>query len=463
MAIDEEKMMQSVYDTLFSVYTDPPPGGMEPGSQREKTFLTYIPGGNPIDIEQFANPWSPNNLEGSTAATENFSTLVDQIPSANVAYSPNGNTVSGIYKQIVEGAQVLPPPENPEAKAAFEKAFNFLNTEGTDYDDEGKPITVPVDSPVYRNYKAKQLAYANALQAFMASYSKYKKMTPEDQREWSLVGPGFQRLLTDAWNDLQTAQAKRVEDNVAVLAQSATNQVGRVFADAQQKFSLLRRAGLDNPLDLWWASYAFPANWFSESAAGSWAQRTFSSSSYELNESSNFTQYGGGASVSFGLWSVGGGASHTSEKHHMDSETSGLEVSFRFARINIVRPWVNPLIFSLPNWSWPGIAPGGFSSGNPKNAQDSPFTLLPTAFIAVRDLRITASWGRQDYDFAKEATSGSASVGWGPFRVGGSYSSSSSTKKFKSKLESNSIITPGLQIMGWLCTVVPKCPPESQV
>lgn len=461
MAIDEQKMMQSVYDTLFGVYTSPPPGGLPAGSQENKTFLTFVPGGNPVDIEQFANPWNPNNTEGSTAATENFSKLVDQVPSVKAAYSPNGNTVSGIYKQIVEGAKIRQLPEDPAAKAAYEKAFKFLNADGTDYDDEGKPITVSVDSPVYRNYKIKQIAYANALATFMASYKKYEKMTPADQREWSILGPALQRPLIDAWNDLQNAQAKRIEDNLAILAQSAENQVGRVFKDAQEKFSLLRRGSLSDPLSQWWPSYAFPANWYSSGSAAGWPTLSLSSRSYQLNENSSFSKYGGGASVSFGLWSFGGSASHQSESYHMDTQTDSLDVSFKYARISIQRPWLDALVFSLPGWSWPPQPVGGFSSGDPKNAGNTPFTILPTALIVTRDLKISATWGKTDLDMIKKATSGSASFGWGPFSVGGSYSSGSSSKKFKSEFDGRTLSAPGLQIAGWLCTVVPKCPPEA--
>jgi hypothetical protein len=294
----------------------------------------------------------------------------------------------------------------------------------------------------------------------MAEALKYDMSKPEDQRAWAMVGPTQQRRLTTAWNDLQNAQAKKVEDAQATLAQSAENQVGRVFKDAQEKMVLLEKASARDMAEHYYASYAFPANWYSSTAAQGWTTLGLSSRKHQLNQSSNYTSYGGGASFSLGLWSIGGGGSHSEEKHHMDSQTEGLEVTFRYARINIERPWMNPMIFDLPGWTYKPLGKGGISSGNPARADGTLMTIVPTAFIAVRDLRITASWSQQESNLIKQATSGSSRFGWGPFSVGGSYSSNSSEYHFKSEFDGRTLSAPGLQIMAFIGTVMPLSPKE---
>ena len=249
MAVNETKMMQSMHDTLFNAYTKIPPGGMVAGSQEDKMFITMIPGGEPIDVRQYANPISPLNPQGTPAATENFSRLVDRLPLVKAAFVDSTNKVSTVYRAIVEGANPVPQPVNEALKAAFDKADDYLYDEGNDFNEEGQPVKIPTDSPIYANYKRKQLVYGDAVATFMMESSKYDMSKPADQRSWGMIGPSLQRRLTSAWNDLQGAKAKKVEDALAILAQSSENQVGRVFAQAQEKLTVLTKASTRDQID----------------------------------------------------------------------------------------------------------------------------------------------------------------------------------------------------------------------
>jgi hypothetical protein len=458
MAIDEAKMMQSMYDTLFGAYTNTPPGGLRAGSQENQMFISMIPGGQPVDVQLYANPRSPLNPQGIPAATENFSRLVDHLPLVKATYVDSSKRVSDVYRAVVEGANITPQPENPALKAAYNKAYDLLTDEFDDFDEQGKPTKIPGDSPLYANYKRKMNAYSDAVANFMAEASKYDMKKPEDQRAWAIIGPSKQKMLTTAWNDFQTAQAKKVEDALATVAQSAENQVGRVFTDTQERLTLLEKGSVMDQMDKYLPTYASPANWYSSRAAEGWTSLTFSSAKYQLNQSSSYVSYGGSAGFSMGLFSVGGSASHSTERHHMDSETSNLSVSFRYARINLERPWFNGLIFDLPGWTYGPVQKGGVSSGNPDTSANTLLTIVPTGFIVVRDLKISANWGKQDADSIKKATSGGGSFGWGPFSIGGSYQSGSSESNFQSEFDGRTLSAPGLQIMAFISTVMPFAP-----
>ena len=43
MAIDQAAMIRTIYDTIFSAYTQPPLPGLPPISQPSTTFLTLLP------------------------------------------------------------------------------------------------------------------------------------------------------------------------------------------------------------------------------------------------------------------------------------------------------------------------------------------------------------------------------------------------------------------------------------
>lgn len=461
MPINESKMAQAIYDTLFTAFTAPPKGFNSGAvSQADKTYLTLNWPGQQLDVAQFANPWSPVNPQGVVSATENFSRLVDDIPSIYPVTSPNGNRVSQVY-ELVTNAKVVPPPENPAAKAAYDKAFNFLNTDGTSYDDDGKPIKIKVDSPIYANYKRKLIAYNNAVVALMANYFQYDMTQPEAQRKWSLLGPTFQSAVQSALNDLQNAQQTKIEDALATLSQSSDNQVGQAFKQARDQFTMMKRAGITDPTKPWWPTYATPANWFAPNAAAEWTNVTINSGSLQTSEHSDFQSSTASANASWGLWSGGGSFNKEDGHQKMSKDTDSLTVSFSFARISIDRPWLNYLLFSLKGWSIQAYAAGEISNGSRVQDVKVPFPLLSTSFIAVRNLKITAKWAHEDSSLITSKISGSASIGWGPFSIGGSYSHSSTDKKFNSSFDGQTISNDGLQIIGWVNTITPFSPPES--
>jgi hypothetical protein len=460
MAVNEAQIMQAIYDNLFAAFTNPPQGFNGAAvSQKDKTYLTLNWPGQQIDVAQFANPWSPSNPTGSTTATELFSRLVDDSQSIYPVASPNGNKLSGMYKLVVN-AQVVPPPLDPQAKAAYDQAYALLTADGTDYDDSGKPITVKVDSPMYSNYKRKLVAYNNAVVALMANYFQYDLTKPEDQRKWSLLGPTFQSAVQSALNDLQNAQQTRIEDALSTLAQSSNNQVGQAFKQARDQFTMMQRAGVADPTSVWWPSYAQPANWFAPNAASEWTNITVDSKSLKTEEHSDFTKTTASAHASWGLWNGGGEFDKEDSHQSMSKDTSALTVSFKFARITIDRPWLNFLLFSLGGWSMgEAFGPGTISNGTREQPDNEPMPMLSTSFIAVRELRITANWGHEDSSLVTSKLTTSASVGWGPFAVSGSYSNSTSDKKFASTFDGKTISNDGLQIIGWVNTITPSSPP----
>src|SRR6476620_1239869 len=130
MAVSQEKMLQAVYDALFGAFTKPPKGAPLPqnGLPPDKTYLSLNWPGLQVDINDFADPWHPNNTEDSMFATENLSALVDDVPEANAIYNKNGNTVAQIYKSILSPHISAPTPD-PRDVANYNDAVAFLTQE----------------------------------------------------------------------------------------------------------------------------------------------------------------------------------------------------------------------------------------------------------------------------------------------------------------------------------------------
>ncbi len=86
--------------------------------------------------------------------------------------------------------------------------------------------------------------------------------------------------------------------------------------------------------------------------------------------------------------------------------------------------------------------------------------MLTQSFIVISNLEITATWSDFDKDQINKAVSGGIDVGWGLFSLSASYSSNSSNEKVKFDEATAKLTVPGVQIVGWVCNIVPLSPPQ---
>lgn len=364
---------EDIFNLINSVLTTAPPSGTsgrrEPIEKNDRFFLTIDLPGQAIDVVQFNNAWSPDNLNGSTTALENFSLLVNGIPFLSRIHSLTEYSLEKIYEEIVE-AKPQTIPSKPEDVATYEKAYNFLYADAIDIDSTtGKTIQVKIESSVYRNYLNKEAAYKNAYQAYITAFQQYSTL---DAPKWSLLAPELQRKVDITWTELQNARANEIESALAILRQAPVSTVATMLSNAKKIWENTKRSSLSDPFVTWHPTYAFPNNWLDDSATNNFSQVT--------------------------------------------TDT----ISFKFARVEIRRPWFNPSILSLNGWSVPGRQPGSYSTGTIEG-NDGIFSLIPVRFIIARDINIKALVNRQP---------------------------------------TTALSQPGPQIIGWINRIVPFCPPE---
>jgi hypothetical protein len=124
--------------------------------------------------------------------------------------------------------------------------------------------------------------------------------------------------------------------------------------------------------------------------------------------------------------------------------TSSLSMSFERCIVTLTRPWWPEMLMLLKNWYVPGYARAAFSNGKGKGDAG----LLPvvaTGFVAIRNLTIAAKWSDDDLDaMQKSASFGSFSL------IGRTYDAAT-----------NTLTSPGMQIIGWFCEALPVLPPVS--
>lgn len=460
-ATEQMKVVQSIYDQFFASLTETPPGKSAVGA-KDNIFVVMEKPGRLIRSRDFANAWTPGNQSGNKEAAINLATLANEIPQVSSIYAPNSSKITEIY-QLILNAKVTPPPPDLAAEEAYQKAYGVIWREVTTTDeDTGEQQTKRVQTQTYKDYLSNKKKYEDALELFSLKYAKAMSTT-EGQGSWPMQGPVLQGPVDDAWNTWRSAEATKVEDALAAIDMSSNNAIGRAFEDAKKLFNDYRaglEAGVGGVPINYWRARAIPSDWHDSTVASDWPEMTASSSSYVNETSSEFTSYGGGGFVGVGLWTVGGGFNSTTQEENFHSESKNISVRFKYATVTLDRPWLNYTLFKLPGWSVSGIKPKLFSNGTKQDQKDGLIPLLPQAFIVIRGVEITADWGQTDRDVISKAVSGSGRVGWGPFSVGGSYSHSSSKDTFKAELDGSTLKIPGMQIIGWICNVVPACPPQ---
>jgi len=116
-------------------------------------------------------------------------------------------------------------------------------------------------------------------------------------------------------------------------------------------------------------------------------------------------------------------------------------MSFDYCIVNLHRPWFDSSLFHYRKlWFSLTHDEGYFSSGVKDDTNDGVLKCIPTAMILIKNLKLQASWTEEDKKNAK------SSIGLGIFNVNDSV------------FIGNDLVNPGIQIIGWMCEVLPQMP-----
>jgi hypothetical protein len=209
-----------------------------------------------------------------------------------------------------------------------------------------------------------------------------------------------------------------------------------------------------------------------------WTDMNLSFSSQDQKKSQDESSWGMsvGGGVGWGLWSAGGSYSHDESSSQMQADMSACDVniSFQALVVNIDRPWLYAELFSDTELDTPKdvlLSPGAEQlqnwMANPKQsisnlAQFNMFPAYPTSFIVAANTVMEFAGNTQHIEqhMSSESSSGSTSVGFGPWSVSSSFHSSSSHQDFSMQATATgcriSFTSP--QIIGWVSQILPALP-----
>lgn len=127
--------------------------------------------------------------------------------------------------------------------------------------------------------------------------------------------------------------------------------------------------------------------------------------------------------------------------------SSQFSVDFSYSLVRFERDWMyQPLIDKASIWYSLTNLAGDYSTG--KNSSDNQGLLrcIPKAMIVVKDLNISAQWSAADIQMA------ASSFGFGCFNISNSPPITSASQQLSA---------PGIQVIAWICEVMPQLPVNS--
>jgi hypothetical protein len=466
--------------------------GLDPETKRMQVgyFVAFRNIGLPIHKDDFDKPWSPlgANLNKDipqkppsapeTAEKTGSGTLDENtIFAANIARSqqsylngflltddklqlsnqytvmPGSSKVSDSWWAVITGANGIPTKSelSAEMKAAYEAARAKLMTA------EGLP------TPHYQAYMDRQEDYVKAVREYHKAYAA-AFTDPLRLQSWPLDGTSYHDDVDAKWDRWVGFGFKNeIDQAIATLAAQGTDPAIALIAQSKKRFenSLTDFMGVGRiPYTMF-----SPESWYDPTNDDGWNEYGSRDFHSEVHYSTSSTSYGGGGGFSVGFFSMGGSFSHATQQQSLNINTKNLEVSFKYAAVDIRRPWLDTSLLNLKNWFLMGdYKKGCISTG--KMGQELPdskgeLVFLPsivTGLILIRDLSIKWDNWKSDWQSASSSTSASASIGYGPFAVRGSYSHHDEKRDFVADSTGESLRSSGIQLIGYVSTINPASP-----
>jgi hypothetical protein len=117
-------------------------------------------------------------------------------------------------------------------------------------------------------------------------------------------------------------------------------------------------------------------------------------------------------------------------------------LSFDYCLVSVSRPWLSANFLTHPGWYLPGEAASSWCSGT-YNTATQRFAYLPAKMLVIKNLKVNAQWSQEDRTRLQSV------AGLGPFSL------------LNYQFENDTLVAPGMQIIGWMCQVMPPFPPAS--
>ncbi len=475
MATTLNQLGETLISQIYSIIT----GGDDKVKPSEHSFLSWCMPGLPFTNEDFG--FCQKGFGGGATAEEEklllnqafaFSQLVDFIPDRSGIYANDQQQtvwrtsqarMSHMYGEILKASKVVNDELTPAEEAKLENFRTKLRVTKTVKDlvtDETKQVTV--DGPILQAYNEKYAAYDEARTLYNAKrLAAIAASGPEGKAavmDWQLNAAQYKMKVDHAMADWKAGGYKEDVEKINAYIQNVTQRSMQTWKKRLQDVhdgALVTALG---PGQEFFYTTLLPANFAARDSG--WTTFTVSHEAVKESSRAKSNAWSAGGGFGWGLFSFGGGGSGQSAESSSSKQVSSFKLSLSLTQVVISRPWFYPEFFMSRGWTL-RKGQGWMFDAMPSDGGMPPqgnFIAYPASAIFARDIVIeSADFVSELKEFSKNV-SANTSVGWGPFRVKGSYSHSDSGRDFMSNSDGQSLRVPGMQIIGFVNHLVGKAP-----
>jgi hypothetical protein len=206
-----------------------------------------------------------------------------------------------------------------------------------------------------------------------------------------------------------------------------------------------------------------------------WFEAKFESSATHSSYEKNVQRIAarGGFSL-LGIVRIGGQGGRTKVTEERVNSVSKFGYGFKVKRIVMFRPWFDRDVFQSRDWTWkkpqnvpdqfPLIALGPAKDGGPQETKGMfegkpvELALLPSELILVKDMSVTATVSKADWEQIESSSGGGGGVSLFGFRFGGSAGFDYHKETEDKKNVEFKFSAPDVMIVGTVSEVIPTSP-----
>ncbi|KUG07651.1 hypothetical protein [Solirubrum puertoriconensis] len=477
MAVFSSKdLMQATMAKLNQVIT----GGDQYAPANANNFVSWMTPGIPFAPQDFA--FLEKGYNGKTAeetrlliqSAADFAQFADLVPDPTAVYNMQaGQTLdrnsqerlSSIYSNILRFAKVtnLEPTETEKKKLDKFRKLLYTTKKVTDIiTDEVREEVV--EGPVKQAYNEKMQAYEDA--ALLYNTKRLNAMTSDMKEaviDFSLNASTYRNKVKAAMNAWQTAGYKnQVEDMEAYIAQVTGRSMSAWMAELRDTLDKAQFTDSSSNMSFFPARL-YPANFIKKS----WPKYSFSQNEVTTHLKESTTKWNVDGGLNLGLWSVGAKADGTHTRSNETFSSNDFSMEFELCQVKILRPWLGTELFSCRGWKLDNTWSFGDRLLSPKgepllsNGGTPPkgsFIAYSTSAIFARNLKVKFNEEAWQKSAIRNQIGAGANVGWGPFRIGGGFSTDNSQKDFHSLVTKQGFECPDIQLIGFVNRLVGVCP-----
>jgi hypothetical protein len=434
--MDTESLLQNVRNFFLEQYKD---------LKKTDSFLAFEPIGCVIDPDSYKN--ETTGLLDSTKANEDISEIVDRVPEISDVYIPGLDKISSHYEIVINSAQFNSSAIQAEDKSDYIALFGKIKSDaqGT-FKDADKMSVVSSGGKFFpaTTIPAEWYDKDSAIWATKEFHLKDEVITKQPEaakpidRKMQFL---WKNIAVDKIDTEKVTEANPVLKNM--LMANLMMKVNPVVAAATEAEPITVQPAL--------ASFKMSKH-FSRIGQINEVQVEDTPAQNEtenikpilLNKSRALLNINPAimasmsAKADFNRHFV----VNDSIDHSTPVSSTNLSISFDYSIVQIHRFWFDTKMFDFSKLWYTLAQPEGFFSDGQRTPDNrGNLRAIPKAFIIVKNLKIKAEWSANDKNAAQN------SVGFGCFNLVNS-----------SFNENNELINPSLQIIGWLCEVMPKTP-----